>query len=181
MPSFGFDTTRFSLWEWCRLRGAGHVPVVAGIPKPRHPSEPSVFHARRSGSPHPGISRLVASAITASGCRSRASRLFVAWKTSRSKVHLHDLAPVGGPPAGRRDWRRFERFAQACARRVVRTGLLIDVTAASRGVVGALMPARRGIAPRADIPFCQAPSRPAAACDSAQTPRDSEGAWLFHA
>ena len=24
MPSFGFDTTRLSLWKWCRLRGAGH-------------------------------------------------------------------------------------------------------------------------------------------------------------
>ncbi len=23
MPSFGFDTTRLSLWKWCRLRGAG--------------------------------------------------------------------------------------------------------------------------------------------------------------
>ena len=27
MPSFGFDTTRFSLWEWCRLRGAGQRGV----------------------------------------------------------------------------------------------------------------------------------------------------------
>lgn len=39
-------------------------------------------------------------------------------------------------------------FAQACARRVVEAGLLIRVAAASQGVVGALMPARRGIAPR---------------------------------
>ena len=23
MPSFSFDTDRISLWEWCRLRGAG--------------------------------------------------------------------------------------------------------------------------------------------------------------
>ena len=23
MPSVGFATTRFSLWKWCRLRGAG--------------------------------------------------------------------------------------------------------------------------------------------------------------
>jgi NAD(P)-dependent dehydrogenase (short-subunit alcohol dehydrogenase family) len=28
MPSFGFDTTRFSLWEWCRLRGAGQVNQI---------------------------------------------------------------------------------------------------------------------------------------------------------
>jgi hypothetical protein len=34
------------------------------------------------------------------------------WKTSRSKVHLHELAPVGGRPASRRDRRRFERFAE---------------------------------------------------------------------
>ena len=27
MPSFGFDTTRLSLWKWCRLRGAGHGEV----------------------------------------------------------------------------------------------------------------------------------------------------------
>ena len=26
MPSFGFDTTRLSLWKWCRLRGAGQGP-----------------------------------------------------------------------------------------------------------------------------------------------------------
>ena len=26
LPSFGFDTTRLSLWKWCRLRGAGQSP-----------------------------------------------------------------------------------------------------------------------------------------------------------
>ena len=29
MPSFGFDTTRLSLWKWCRLRGAGHYNLRA--------------------------------------------------------------------------------------------------------------------------------------------------------
>jgi hypothetical protein len=28
MPSFGFDTTRLSLWKWCRLRGAGHCDII---------------------------------------------------------------------------------------------------------------------------------------------------------
>ena len=35
-----------------------------------------------------------------------------AWKTSRSKVDLHEFAPVGGRPASGRDRRRFERFAE---------------------------------------------------------------------
>ena len=34
MPSFGFDTTRFSLWEWCRLRGAGHSRLEVFIDMP---------------------------------------------------------------------------------------------------------------------------------------------------
>jgi hypothetical protein len=34
------------------------------------------------------------------------------WKTSRSKVDLHELAPVVGRPAGGRDRGRFERFAE---------------------------------------------------------------------
>ncbi|MEI6367918.1 MAG: hypothetical protein WCP23_12605, partial [Planctomycetota bacterium] len=25
MPSFGFDTTRFSLWEWCRYKGSRSI------------------------------------------------------------------------------------------------------------------------------------------------------------
>jgi len=33
MPSFGFDTTRLSLWKWCRLRGAGQWPACRA---PRH-------------------------------------------------------------------------------------------------------------------------------------------------
>ena len=28
MPSFGCDTTRLSLWKWCRLRGAGQWRVL---------------------------------------------------------------------------------------------------------------------------------------------------------
>ena len=28
MPSFGCDTTRLSLWKWCRLRGAGQQRLV---------------------------------------------------------------------------------------------------------------------------------------------------------
>jgi len=35
-----------------------------------------------------------------------------AWKTARSKVDLHELAPVSGRAAGGRDWRWLERFAQ---------------------------------------------------------------------
>ena len=38
MPSFGFDTTRLSLWKWCRLRGAGHcggdIRLIAFITEP---------------------------------------------------------------------------------------------------------------------------------------------------
>ena len=30
MPSFGFDTTRLSLWKWCRLRGAGQRATAIG-------------------------------------------------------------------------------------------------------------------------------------------------------
>ena len=33
-------------------------------------------------------------------------------KIARSKVDLDELAPVGGWPACRRDWRRLERFAE---------------------------------------------------------------------
>ena len=63
---------------------------------------------------------------------------------------------VGGPRAGEIGG-GLSGSPKACARRVVGAWLLIDVTAASRGVVDALMPARRGIAPRADIPL--APGR----------------------
>ena len=38
MPSFGFDTTRLSLWKWCRLRGAGHCPTAV---------KPGIAHAVR--------------------------------------------------------------------------------------------------------------------------------------
>jgi hypothetical protein len=35
-------------------------------------------------------------------------------KIARSIVGLHELTPVGGRPAGGRDGRRLERFAQVC-------------------------------------------------------------------
>ena len=35
MPSFGFDTTRLSLWEWCRLRGqVSQVVELVIVPEP---------------------------------------------------------------------------------------------------------------------------------------------------
>jgi len=49
---------------------------------------------------------------------------------------------VGGPRAGEIGG-GSSGSPMACARRVVGAGLLIDVTAASRGVVGAIMPAAR--------------------------------------
>jgi hypothetical protein len=52
------------------------------------------------------------------------------------------------------------QFRPRNPRRVVRAGLLIRVTAASRGVVVARMPARLGNALLADIPFCHVPSPP---------------------
>ena len=37
-----------------------------------------------------------------------------AWKIARSKVHLHELAPLGGRATSRRERRRFDRFSQMC-------------------------------------------------------------------
>ena len=34
MPYVGFTTTRFSLWEWCRLRGAGQKPACTRSERP---------------------------------------------------------------------------------------------------------------------------------------------------
>jgi len=69
---------------------------------------------------------------------------------------LHELSAVDRRATGRQDWRR----AGGLLIRVIR------ITAASRGMLARRMstdriPASRGIASLADIPFCHVPSRPA--------------------
>jgi hypothetical protein len=73
-------------------------------------------------------------------------------------MDLHELAPVGGRPAGGRDRRRFERFAEVGEDLPDRTWLRDegdepDVAAAIAGRVPGLgVPAGRGIPLLADVP-----------------------------
>jgi len=59
------------------------------------------FSRRRSSASKPLFSRAVRTVawdpVTGCGCRFRAARLSIGWKNARSKVGLHNLAPVGGP------------------------------------------------------------------------------------
>ena len=68
-----------------------------------------------------------------------------AWKTARSKVDLHELAPVSGRATSGRHRRRFERFVEVCQDLPDRPRFgderdQSDVTAARRALEGKLLP-----------------------------------------
>jgi hypothetical protein len=48
LPAFGFDTTRFSLREWCRCRGGRSLPCTPQPCRPREPGRISCRHTSRS-------------------------------------------------------------------------------------------------------------------------------------
>ena len=76
-----------------------------------HPSEASVFNARRKRSPHLVISRLVASASQRVDV-DRGQLVYPSLKDIPVVVDLHEFGPVGGRATSRRHRRRFERFTQ---------------------------------------------------------------------
>ena len=86
MPSFGFDTTRLSLWKWCRLRGAGQLQQGADL-RPR-----TVGHCGRCDGRHAGAAGGVSRAVSGEGLSERrADRRDVARARSRDEISVARL------------------------------------------------------------------------------------------
>ena len=89
--------TRSSSWGWS---GSMRPSLGGGKGLPVH-AQRQIFLVGAVRPWKPLFSRAVRTVawdpVTGCGCRFRAACLSIGWKNARSKVGLHNLAPVGGP------------------------------------------------------------------------------------